>query len=543
MAIYTVTLTSQLMTADTTTLLSSSATCQSSTALAGLDDAHLAEWLNKRKMNKKEVVLVYAATTCKVYEKADTRGALYSVDPESKAKSAFKALAKQRRLFTVEISSEEISSVTTAGVSWTPQEKSANDIDVFLEQRKVHLGRVDGRGDPISPETANKVWADAGGCCMFKGCGHDLSNVPLYNKGARIAYLAHIIASDPDGPRGTMAESHVLSNHSENIMLMCDAHHRLIDSFEPEMYKTPRLQKMRREHSSKVRMYRDAMRFPEAQVMTLFADLGNIPTHFSDSEFMETLLAEGFSMHPDVRRHLTYQSRDDRTPPDFWGNYLREMELPIRNMVQDLGRPPSADVLSVFSVHHTPTLLLAGRIVGEARQVRVFQRSRQRKSWLWNSNAVAHPVGTFKVSGLTDTQADEVLLTVELTAHIDKSALPDVLAKAVTERNMPWIRLTTDAPNGECIQRKEDLAQVVDVARRAINAIQDKMRAKRVHLIVVCPVSAAFSIGQLIQAGHHAIFILYDRPNGQQLFKEAFSINGHSIVPPAGSLHPAISIR
>lgn len=538
-----ITLNSEPMTAATTTPPYSSATCQSSAPLAGLDDAHLAEWLNKRKMGKKEVVLVHAGTTCKVYEKADPRGVLYSVDPEGKAKTALKALAKQKRLFTVEVSSAEIADALRADNSWVPQEKSAQDVDIFLEQRKVHLGRVDGRGDPISLEAANKVWADAGGCCMFKGCGHDLSNVPLYTKGARIAYLAHIIASDPDGPRGTMTESHLLSNHPENIMLMCDAHHRLIDSFEPGMYKAPRLQEMRREHSSKVRVYRDAMRFPEAQVMTLFADLGNIPTHFPDSEFMEALLAEGFSMHPDVKRHLTYQSRDDRTSPDFWGNYLREMELPIRNMVQDLGRPTSADVLAVFPVHHTPTLVLAGRIVGEARQVRVFQRSRQRKSWLSNSNAAAHPAGTFKVSGLTDTQADEVLLTVELTAHIDKSALPDGLANAVTERDMPWIRLTTDAPNGECIQRKEDLAQVVDVARRTINAIQDKMRAKRVHLIVVCPVSAAFSIGQLMQAGHHAIFILYDRPNGQQLFKEAFTINGHSIIPPAGSSQPSISIR
>lgn len=531
------------MTAATTTPHFSPATCQSSAALAGFDDTHLAEWLNQQKMAKKEVVLVHAGTTCKVYEKADTRGVLYPVDPESKAKTALKALAKQKRLFTVEVSPEEMAGTLSVDNSWVLQEKSAQDIDVFLEQRKVRLGRVDGRGDPISPETANKVWADAGGCCMFKGCGRDLSNVPLYSKSARIAYLAHIIASDPDGPRGTIAESHLHSNHPENIMLMCDAHHRLIDSFEPGMYKAPRLQKMRREHSSKVRMYRDAMRFPEARVMTLFADLGNIPTHFPDSEFMEALLAEGLSMRPDVKRHLTYQIRDDRTPADFWGNYLREMELPIRNMVQDLGRPPSADVLAVFPVHHTPTLVLAGRIVGEARQVRVFQRSRQRKSWLWNSNTAARPAGTFKVSGLTDTQADEVLLTVELTAHIDKSALPDGLFKAVTERNMPWIRLTTDSPNGECIQQKEDLAQVVDVARRTINTIQDKIRAKHVHLIVICPVSAAFSIGQLIQAGHHAIFVLYDRPNGQQLFKEAFSINGHSIVPPAGSSHPPISIR
>ncbi|MGT2434066.1 SAVED domain-containing protein (plasmid) [Cupriavidus basilensis] len=69
------------------------------------------------------------------------------------------------------------------------------------------------------------------------------------------------------------------------------------------------------------------------------------------------------------------------------------------------------------------------------------------------------------------------------------------------------------------------------------------MRAKRVHLIVVSPVSAAFSIGQLMQAGHHAAFTLYDRANWDQPFREAFTINGHSVVPPAGSHQNSISIR
>lgn len=530
------------MTVASITLPPSSATSPGSAALAGLDDSDLAKWLAQQRQDRNEVVLVHAGTTCKVYKKDDTRGVLLCVDPGGKAKSAFKALAKQERLFTVNISPLDIAKALTADAAWMPEKISEHDVDAYLEQRKGHLGRVTGRGDPISLDTANQVWADAGGCCMFKGCGKDLSIVPLYNKGARIAYLAHIIASDPKGPRGTEAESHVLSNQPENIMLMCDAHHRLIDSFAPDTFKTHRLQEMRREHASKVRNYRAAMRYPEAQVMTLFADLGNIPTHFPDSEFMEALLSEELSMHSYVKRHLTYQNRDERTAIDFWGHYLREMELPIRNLVQDMGMPRTGE-LAVFPIHHSPTLVLAGRIVGEARKVLVFQRSRKRSSWQWNPDDAAHPVGTFKVIGLTNTQVDDVLLTVELTTHLDERALPDGLTKAMASGEMPWIRLTMDAPNGECIQRKEDLAQVVDVARSAINSIQDKMRAKRVNLIVLCPASAAFSIGQIMQAGHHATFILYDRPNGEQPFREAFTINGYSVIPPAGSTQHPISIR
>ncbi len=217
---------------------------------------------------------MHAGTTCKVYEKADIRGVLQSADPEGKSKTVFKALAKQKRLYTVAIPPSEMAGATTVDAAWVPQETSEQDIDAFVEQRKVHLGRVEGRGDPITPETANQVWADAGGCCMFQGCGQDLSVVPLYNKGPRIAYLAHIIASDPCGPRGTDEDSHRLSNVAENIMLMCDAHHRLIDSFAPDRFDAQRLRDMRRHHTAKVQSYRAAMRHRVAQVVTIFGDIG-----------------------------------------------------------------------------------------------------------------------------------------------------------------------------------------------------------------------------------------------------------------------------
>jgi len=533
------------MTAAATTPPASSTSGSSSAALAGLDDIALAAWLRQQKTDRMDVVLVFAGTTCKVYERPSTRGVLQSADPEGKSKSIFKALARQRHLFAVEVTPAEIAETKTVNTAWALRQMSEQDIDEFVERRKVHLGRVEGRGESITPDTANQVWADAGGCCMFEGCGHDLSVVPLYNKGARIAYLAHIIASDPGGPRGTDEDSHRLSNVAENIMLMCDAHHRLIDTFAPDRFLAPRLREMRRYHTEKVRSYRAAMRHRIAQVVTIFGDIGATPTHFPDSEFMEVLLSEKLSMHPEVKRHLVYQSRDDRTAPGFWGNYLREMQLQIGLMVQSLSRPSasSPDELAVFPLHHSATLVLAGRIVGEARRVRVFQPSRRRKSWMWNRDAEVQPEGTFKVIGNTDLSVDQVLLTVELTAHLDESAIPESVATGIASGAISRIRLMTEAPDGECLQRKEDLDQVIGIARSVINDIQDKMHARRVHLIVVAPASAAFSIGQLLQAGHHTEFTLYDRANWEQPFREAFTINGHSVVPPAGSDQTAITIR
>jgi hypothetical protein len=539
------TMNSEPMTFDSTIQSAPSLAIDGSSAAGGFDDSAVAAWLKDKKVAKRDVVLLRAGTTCKVYEKGDARGILYAADPEKKAKTVLKALAKQRRLLTVDITQEEMADVTVARSNWVPQAISDQEIAAFIDKRAAKLGRAKGRGEKIKPEVATQVWADAGGCCMFKGCAADLSTVPLYNVTARVGYLAHIVASDPEGPRGNATESHPLSNRADNIMLMCDAHHRLIDCFALDKFGVDRLREMRREHTAMVRKYRAAMQLPVAQAVTIFADLGGIPTHYPDSEFMEALLAEGFAMNPHVARHLTYKNRDDRTPPDFWGNYLREMFNPITRMFGELGGQAAKHDgdLAIFGVHHIPTLVLAGRIIGEARTVHVFQRSRARASWLWNAAATAHSPGTFKLDGLSDNHVDEVLMTVELTAAVELGTLPNALCSAVTRGEMPWIRLTTVNPDSECIQRKEDLAQALAVARRAINGIQDRMRAKRVHLVVVSPASVAFGIGQLMQPGHHAEFKLYDRPNRDNPFREAFTINGFSVVPPAGSTQPPILIR
>ncbi|MRX62333.1 HNH endonuclease, partial [Klebsiella pneumoniae] len=100
--------------------------------IAGLDDVALAKWLTQQKRDGNEVVLVRAGTTCKVYEKADTRGVLLCVDPEGKAKKVFKALAGQELLFVVDISTSEMAGATAVDDAWRPEKASASGIEQFL---------------------------------------------------------------------------------------------------------------------------------------------------------------------------------------------------------------------------------------------------------------------------------------------------------------------------------------------------------------------------------------------------------------------------
>lgn len=509
-----------------------------------LDDKDLADWLNTCLRAKSPVGYVHAEYACKVFNLADKAAMLHPADPEKQSRKVLKDLAKHRLLQHVELTVPELEGVCFVDPTWSLTPVSQDEIAALVDARLLALGRA-GRGTEISPKTAWQVWTDAGGRCMFEGCGEDLTSVRLFNKSARIGYLAHIVASDPNGPRGNPADSHRLSDNSENIMLMCDAHHRLIDCFAPEKYPPEELVRMRRFHRDTVRFYLDSLAYPRVKAMTLLANLANVPTYFHDSELIDAVLAIGRAMLPNIAHYVRRNQRDDRRSDDFWVNYLHEHENDVRELIRNFNSPNPAvmDEWAVFPLHHIATMVLAGRIMGEARAIQVFQYHRERKSWRWDPEATPLPAGTFTVSGLTSEQVAEVLMTIELTARLDEDAMPVNLVESITKGAIPRVRITIANPNGACIRHRDDLDQFKSVARQAINHVQDVMRAQRVHLIAISPASTVFCFGQMLQAGHHPTYTIYDRPGRDRSFSEAFSVSSHEVTAQAGSKTTTIQIR
>lgn len=509
-----------------------------------MDDVALATWLEIRQRSGKAVALFLANTVCKVMDMGDGAPLLHAADPDKRSVKVLRQLAKRGLLHVSELSSsQQLTRAIMADAAWDPAPIPQSSITQLLNTRSVHLGRS-GRGDSLPLDAIWQVWVDAGGRCMMEGCGEDLSRVPLHNKLARLGYLAHIVASNPDGPRGDRALSHALSAQPENIMLMCDAHHRLIDCFAPDDYPTERLRAMRERHARITRQAGEALRYPRTLAITLLANIGNVFTDTNAADLRQALLESGLCMLPDVAHHIRRVQRDDRGGAVFWANYLHEHECDIHHLVKAVSQQQAeATEIAVFPLHHVATLVLAGRIVGEARRTRVFQYHRERRTWVWDRTVMPLPPETFTVFGLTGNPVDEVLLSLELTASVDKRALPSTLAARVASEEIAWVRITIPNPNFACIAHPGDLEQFKAIARKTVNHIQDVVRAKRVHLIGISPASSLFTFGQLLQAGHHPPYTIYDRSDRNVPFADAFTITGHEVQPPAGTTGVPIKIR
>lgn len=524
----------------------SDAPLSETTTPSNFDDPALAEWLKECLAQNHRVACIHAGYLCKVVDLDDSALTLYLADPGSTARGVLQKLVGRKLLSSLEVSFEALANALVAETGWSYSlVTDKNTVTALIAERDGLLGRTSGRGKDISQKTAQKVWADAGARCMFHGCGKNLSEIPLWTRPARVGYLAHIVASDPAGPRGTQADSHRLSDAPDNIMLMCDEHHRLIDSFAPQHYTADVLNEMRQCHRDMVRNYLDSMAFPHTKAVTLHANLANVPTYFHDSELIEAIVATKRAMLPGVVHYIRRKSqRDDRHLAGFWHQYLREHESHIRQLVAGFEASNSAtESMAVFPLHHIPTLVLAGRVMGEAQAIQIFQYDKVRRTWAWNPQAAAHPPGTFSVGPLPSGRVQEVLITIELTAQVDEEALPANLKASLASGDLPWIRVTTSKTGHDCISHPEDLDQFAQTARRAIIHAQDVMRVQKVHLIAVSPASTVLRFGQMLQAGNHPEYLVYDRAGRDYDFGPALSITGHQVSATDGPNTFTIPLR
>lgn len=500
----------------------------------GFTDSELEAWLQDRCARGMLVGYVYAKHLFRVFELSSTQSSLVAGDLGKGAVSALKKLSKSKLLKRIELSYETLQRSIVSDPSWTMIDAEIRDITTLKKERDMLFGQ--GRGKAISAQTAAHVWHDAGGRCMYRGCGSDLGNTPLTTKSARIAYLAHIVASDPDGPRGN-SDSHALSDDPENIMLMCDGHHRLIDRIDVIGHPESLLKIMRKDHSDRVRLLLAGLQYPSAQIITLLADLGQVPTAVSKTELCRSILSRGFGPLSEVKHMIRRTQRDDRGRAGFWCHFLFEHESDIRELITYTSNRPSMaaeltpDVLAVFPLHLVPVLILSGRILGEARNVEVFQYNRNRQTWLWDEDTTKGTASSFDITyELVGTgNIKETILTLELTANLDLDYIPEELSNKVSRREIGWIRITCSNPNPNCIGSQESLGSFSDLARQAISTIQDNWRSQKVHVFGVSPASTLFKFGQMLQAGHHSVYTIYDRPDGARSFIPALELTGNEI--------------
>jgi len=93
-----------------------------------------------------------------------------------------------------------------------------------------------------------KLFVRSGNRCAFPACRRVLTaEESPPDRLVVLGEMAHMVAEQPNGPRGSTPLSLSERNRAENLILLCNTHHQLIDS-QPQTYTVERLLGMKEAH-------------------------------------------------------------------------------------------------------------------------------------------------------------------------------------------------------------------------------------------------------------------------------------------------------
>jgi hypothetical protein len=416
-----------------------------------------------------------------------------------------------------------------------------------LKRWLKEAGDLTGREGEVSQSTRDEVAYLAAWRCQFAGCGADLKMHVATGRRGRFSYYAHIVASSCNGPRGHKTRSSLLSDEVDNIMLLCDSCHRLVDRVDPDYYTVEMLQKMRQRSVTEVRRLLDTLAYPDVEVIAVIGSVAGQVPQFSMREAESALWGSQLRAARNEPEHLFHvgNQQHDVHAPDYWPSVFRTLRSDIGNLQRILngikrGGTPRPR-LAIFPLHSTSVLLLAGRVLGETGGTHLFQPHRSvpvdpnSTRWAWPSLGTANKEKKFQLRELKPwvDGATEAILLVSLTFSISAERLPAHCA-TTAELVLPTLEVFVEQEHRgiHLISQPEDLAALGRKLDEAVQRLQDEWQVRKVHLFVGAPASAVVVIGQKMQARNQAVYACYEALGHGGAFVPTIEISGSEVSEP-----------
>jgi hypothetical protein len=319
------------------------------------------------------------------------------------------------------------------------------------------------------------------------------------------AYLAHIIASDPGGERGDPVQSHALADNPDNLMLMCDPHHREIDDPNKiERYTVDALRSMKHAHEERIeRLLENPVAMP-AHILRISAAIGDNETSVPMKDCVEAMTPE-FTLAD--RRPIDIHVRDialKDSDPNYYPTVIDTLRKRFEREI--LGRFADGDLqhLAVFGFAPIPVLMELGRLLSDLSAVSVYGRHREPKpSWTWPNDR--DPLRFTCSHGIPGPK--KVALKLSVTSKVTD----DRVFRALQNEEVSIWEIQSSRIGASELRNEVDIAEFRELVGKTLDAIKDQ-HGMGVDLCVfpIVPLVCAVEFGRSWQSKAHPSFSVYD---------------------------------
>lgn len=369
----------------------------------------------------------------------------------------------------------------------------------------------------IKQETRFILWGKAAGRCQYEGCNKQLYLDSLSKAEFNTSYIAHIIADSVDGPRGDSNLSKKLCEDIDNLMLLCDEHHRLVDKKQVKEHPVERLQTMKRSHEERMERITDITKQKEAHVILYGANIG---THTAPVVYRDASLALAPDYFPAESKpyelsliNSSYQDKED----DFWSIEERNLEQKFNQKITPLKESSDVQNYCVFGIAPQPLLIKFGTLLYDLANVEVYSNQKEPKTWMWKEGLGEE--NYFKI-----IQPQKIKSKIALVFSLSATITNERIYATLGEDCSIW-QVTIDTPNNDFMKFKNHLSEFRIKCRYIFDQIK-QMHGQNAEICVFPAMlpATAIELGRIWYPKADLPLKIYDQNSSRGGFIETITI-------------------
>lgn len=369
----------------------------------------------------------------------------------------------------------------------------------------------------VSLKTRCIVWARAAGRCQFPGCNDILiGDLRAGNDTLNAAYIAHIVAETAGGPRGDIVRSPLHADNPDNLLLLCDAHHRLIDRDELANYPEDRLLQIKRECETRIELATNVSPDRASSIVRYTATVGQNEGIVAFKKCREAMLPD---YYPANRTPIDFSMSGLNmadSEPDYFELHARNLKRQFDSKLRGEIENQTISHISVFALAPIPLLMELGRLLSDITPTEVNQLHREPAGWKW---AESGPRLTFNTTS-PRTTAGPVGLKLEVSSNISDERIKTILGDDASI----W-SLYADKPHNDCMRYREDLQVFRTNARKVLADIKTTHgEGSVINVFPAVPVSVAVEFGRIWMPKADLPLRIYDQSRVDNGFAHRLSM-------------------
>lgn len=367
----------------------------------------------------------------------------------------------------------------------------------------------------IGSERRFLLFVRAGGRCEFDGCNEYLLQHHVRLTTGNFGEMAHIVAFSPRGPRGSAKRPKAINN-AENLMLLCQRCHKLIDS-EPDNFSVETLLSYKKNHEERIFYLTGLGADQKTSLLILNSKIGEHTVAIP----YDQMLAAVIPRYPLSKEGLLIDLRSlTIDTPESTAAACQAIEEHLRHFFGPAGEIQKTKHISLFAFGTIPLLAFLGSRLSNKVPIDVYQRHRAPENWKWRTGT--GPVN-YSLRRVVPGSSTEAGLVLSLSG-----AIPTESVMPLLQENTPiWeITLRDEAPNPAFLRTRRDLEGFILAYHQALGEILKKSPGTRViHLFPAVPIPVAVHCGRELLPKAHPAMRIYDNNKAKGGFVYQLTIN------------------